>query len=211
MWSNTATASASSWGSRAPSSSVRSPSTMLGSISNTCCARFRHAAARGSVSTTICAIITKNRIRIAYSSTAEILAICMAWAPTRLPPTHSTATSAMFIKKKLELSRPTNRWLTLMALAAYSLNTSSRRRSSWRSLLNARMTRTPTIFSRSTTFMRSIKPCRRIKIGAALATVKTAATSTIATTTPRSVPMAGSINQAKMMPATAKNGTGSTS
>ena len=46
---------------------------MLGSISNTCCARFRHAAARGSVSTTICAIITKNRIRIAYSSTAEML------------------------------------------------------------------------------------------------------------------------------------------
>ena len=67
------------------------------------------------------------------------------------------------------------------------------------------------MFSRSTTFMRSIKLCRRIKIGAALATVKTAATSTIATTTPSSVPMAGSINQAKMMPATAKNGTGNTS
>ena len=42
-------------------------------------------------------------------------------------------------------------------------------------------------------------------------TVKTAATSTIATTAPNSVPIAGSINQAKMMPATAKNGTGNTS
>ena len=118
MWSNTATASAPSADSGAPSPSVALPSTMLGSISSTCCARLRHAAARGSVSTTICAIITKNRIRSAYSSTAEMLPICMAWTPTRLPPTHSTATSAMFIKKKLELSRPTNRWLTLMALAA---------------------------------------------------------------------------------------------
>ena len=67
------------------------------------------------------------------------------------------------------------------------------------------------MFSRNTTFMRSIKLCKRIKIGAALATVKTAITSTIATTAPSSVPMAGSMSQAKMMPATAKNGTGSTS
>ena len=76
------------------------------------------AAARGSVSTTICAIITKNRIRSAYSSTAEMLRDRMAWSAHAVAANLQHRYLGDIHQKKLELSRPTNRWLTLMALVA---------------------------------------------------------------------------------------------
>ncbi len=55
---------------------------------------------------------------IAYSSTAEMLAISMACAPTRSPPSHSTATSVKFMSRKLAASTPANIMFTLMAESA---------------------------------------------------------------------------------------------
>ena len=148
---------------------------------------------------------------MAYSSTAEMLAICMACAPTRSPPSHSTATSTMFIRKKHEQSSVANSRFTLMAPFAYSENTWSRRFSSWRSRPNARTTRTPMMLSRSTTFIRSMNPCRRMKIGAVRRITATAMPSITTTTTASKRPICASMRQASTMPAMHRMGTGSTS
>ena len=66
----------------------------------------------------ICAIMMKNRMSIAYSMHAEIEAICIACAPTRLPPSHRIETSARFITKNAEQSSVAKIQLTLMALLA---------------------------------------------------------------------------------------------
>ncbi len=151
-----------------------------------------------------------SKMRIAYSSTAEMLAISMACVPTRLPPSHNTATSTMFIKKNVEQSSVANRRFTLIALSAYSENTWSKRSSSRRSRPNARTTRTPTMLSRSVTFMRSINPWSRVNIGADLTMVSAATMSTSTTTTPNIMPICALMRQASTMPAMHRMGTGST-
>ena len=55
---------------------------------------------------------------IAYSTTAEMLPISIAPAPTRLPPSHSRATSAMFIRQNEKQSTPAKIQFTLMAASA---------------------------------------------------------------------------------------------
>ncbi len=67
------------------------------------------------------------------------------------------------------------------------------------------------MLSRSTTFMRSINPCRRIKIGAVCFITITAMPSITTTTTASSRPICASMRQASAMPATHRMGTGSTS
>ena len=55
---------------------------------------------------------------MAYSTTAEMLPISMACAPTRLPPSHMSSTSAMFIRQKLKQSTPAKIQFTLIAASA---------------------------------------------------------------------------------------------
>ena len=60
--------------------------------------------ARGTDRIANCIIIMKKRMSIAYSTSAEIEPICIAWAPTRSAPSHTTTTSAMFMTKKVRES-----------------------------------------------------------------------------------------------------------
>ena len=55
---------------------------------------------------------------IAYSTSALIDPICMAWAPTRSAPTHMIAASTAFIRKKVIESVIAKTMFTRMALLA---------------------------------------------------------------------------------------------
>ncbi len=66
------------------------------------------------------------------------------------------------------------------------------------------------MLSRSTTFMRSMSPCSRMKMGAAFLMVTAAMASTTTVTAASSRPIWISIMQAMMMPTTHRNGRGST-
>ena len=145
---------------------------------------------------------------IAYSTSAEMEPICMAWAPTRSAPTHMMVASTTFMRKNVMESVTAKTRFTRMALLAYSVKVSSRRARSWGSLPKARMTRTPVMDSRRRVFMLSMKPWRRVKMGADLATAATE-TAMMASVTDRSTqPMTTSVENASQMEITHAMGTG---
>ena len=144
-----------------------------------------------------CAIIMKNMMSIAYSMSAVIDPICMAPAPTRLAPSHSTRDSTPLARKKVIESAVANIAFTRMAFSAYSSKVASSRSCAWSSRPKARMTLMPVTVSRRRVVMRSTKPWSRVNMGAERLTA-TAETASIARATPASTqPIHGSMEKAR--------------
>ena len=102
------------------------------------------------------------------------------------------------------------RWLALIEVCAYSAKETPIRPSSRASLLNARTTRTPVMFSSSTVVMRSSSFCRRWNKGEALRMIKNASTRTASTTPSRIKPISVSSRKASASATMKITGTGST-
>ena len=87
-------------------------------VPRTSAARVRQASARGTWSIANWAIIMKNIRSMAYSISAEMEPICMAWTPTRSAPSHISSTSTIFMRKNVEQSAMEKIMFTLMAFLA---------------------------------------------------------------------------------------------
>ena len=121
--------------------------------------RSADAAARGTITNIIVAIITDIRIWMMYARKAVRLPIGISPASTRWPPNQITATPDRFmISMRLGIIRANSR-LTFSAVDVRSAFASSNRRSSCSVRTNARMTRMPDSCSRSTWLTRSILTC----------------------------------------------------
>ena len=145
---------------------------------------------------------------IAYSTSALIDPICMAWAPTRSAPTHMIAASTAFMRKNVMESVSAKTKFTRMALVAKSSNVSPRRPRSRASLPKARITRTPVMDSRRRVFMLSMKPWSRVKMGADLATASAQIATTTSVTARSTQPMTTSVENARATAIAHASGTG---
>jgi hypothetical protein len=121
--------------------------------------------ARGTIITMKVPIITAVRIcrRYCRNAVSEPTWICPA--PTRWPPNHSTAAVARCRIMVMTGNISTNREPMRTDTSVSSRLAAAKRRRSWSSRTKARTTRMPTICSRSTALIRSIRPCMSRKRG----------------------------------------------
>ena len=128
-------------------------------MSRTSWIRSADAAARGTMTNMITAIITENRICMTYWRNAIRLPICMLPPSTWIAPNHRIATLDRLKMAMTVGIISANRRLTRSAVWVRSRLASSKRRSSCSVRTKARMTRIPDSVSRMTWLIRSTLTC----------------------------------------------------